>query len=420
MAKVYISFGQQDAVFVKLLVQEMEKAPGLDPVLVKGRLDGSMPWLDAADGQLDACEVLLAIMSPQARSSDFATYEWATAAAKGKPIVSLIIRPGALHPRLATLPTIDFTKGPAWGALFEALNATLEPTAASAVKPAQPINEDEDQPTADMSEIGTLPPDTPVTIREAYESLNSFDPTTRETAIATLTSADHPAAADALSLALKHPNREIRWEAVKALAAIDDKRALPGLLEMLSSKNEQDTWDAAWSIVRIGGVEIVDGITNEMRKEGSAALRSGTWALGQLGIGIKDKVFDLMDDEETNMRLASVEVLTEMGAPILPEVVGMIGSDNELRRDSVVRVVRNFEEESIPLLVQALESEGETRRTAGRTLISIGDRAVMPVAEVLRNPNYRMRKAAEQILKNINTPLAREELEIWQEEQQEG
>lgn len=423
MATVYVSFGQQDAVFVRLLIQQIEAAEGYIASFSESRLIGDNPWSAGTDAELIASDVVVSVMSPQARSSDYATYEWVTAKALKKPIIVLHIRSGAIHPQLSSYPAIDFTKGPAWDDLLSEIqkvtNSAADIEQIVPVATSLPELESTSDTPESLAARTQLSPDAPVTIREAYEALDSFEPTERVTAIETLAAADHPSAADALTLAIQHPDRDIRWAAVKALASKEDRRSLPGLLEIMSSRNEQDTWDAAWSIVRIGGVESVDGILAEMRKETSFAIRSGTWALGQLGIRIKDKIIEIMDDPDINIRLAAVEVLTEIGTAILPDMINQLGSDSEERRDSAVRVLRNFEPEAIPLLTDALQQEGEVRRTAGRTLIAIGDPAVPSVAPLLRNESARMQRGAEQILRNIGTDLAREELEIWREEQAE-
>ncbi len=416
MANIYVSFSKQDAVFMKLLVKQFAQDNTINLVYTIGRLTGEAPWDDNTDAQIAACDLMLIICSPQARASDYATYEWATASSQNKPLIALQLRAGTVHPKLRTIPAIDFTAGPAWDALANIIRDAVAPPSMTPQITGE-TTDSMDAAAPISSDVPTLPPNTPTTIREAYEGLESFEPSVRATAIETLTNSDHPAAGNALALAMQHPEREIRWIAVKALAAKDDERALPGLLEMMSSRNEQDTWDAAWSMVRIGGTDVVEGILSEMRKNSTVAIRSGTWALGQMVRDIKPQMLDIMADDDTNIRLASVEILSEIGTEILPEIVEMLGSHDEFRRDTAVRILRNFEADAIPLLIQALSQDGELRRTAGRTLIAIGDPAVRQVADELRSNDLRMVKAAEQILRNINSQYSQKELVYWQDEQ---
>jgi len=402
VSQVYLSFHPKDSVLAKMIIEKL----GSDVAYVEGRMSGSTEWDAAADLSLQAAPVVVTVMSPHARSADFVAYEWATALAMGKQVIPVILRKVDLHPRLAGLNIIDFTSGPDWDALLSLVSSTPDfiPSTPESVEP---------QPTEMPSELS---PDAPQTVREAYEALNTFEPEARAIAIQTLVRLDHPAAADALALAGQHPSREIRWEAAMALGNKHDKRAIPGLLEIMSSRNEQETWDAAWALVGMGAVEAADDLIAEMRKETSMAIRSSTWALGQFGLPIKDKLISVLGDDNQNVRLGAVEALTEVGAPAVPDLVDALPTASDLKAEMIIRILKAHSEEAIPPLSAGLRQGGEMRRAAGRALIEIGDPAVPALADALRDPDQRVMRGAGQILQRIGTPGAIQAIEQWQQE----
>lgn len=62
-------------------------------------------------------------MSPEARASEYVTYEWAFAWGCSKKIIPLMLRETSLHPRLATLQYLDFSNrlSRPWDRLYKAL-----------------------------------------------------------------------------------------------------------------------------------------------------------------------------------------------------------------------------------------------------------------------------------------------------------
>ncbi len=65
-------------------------------------------------------------MSPEARSSEYVTYEWAFAYGIGLKIIPILYKDTKLHPRLEALQYLDFTSRTSrpWDALIEVINIT--------------------------------------------------------------------------------------------------------------------------------------------------------------------------------------------------------------------------------------------------------------------------------------------------------
>ena len=91
-------------------VDERAIAPGTD-------------WRTEIDQGIQAADALIAVMSPEAARSEYVTYEWAFALGRGIPVVPVVVRTAALHPRLDALQYLDFTTHDArpWTRLLEML-----------------------------------------------------------------------------------------------------------------------------------------------------------------------------------------------------------------------------------------------------------------------------------------------------------
>ena len=78
------------------------------------------------DQAIKNAAAVIAIMSPEARNSEYVTYEWAFAWGHGTKVLPIMLRQTTLHPRLATLQYLDFTNRIArpWGRLFKTLHRT--------------------------------------------------------------------------------------------------------------------------------------------------------------------------------------------------------------------------------------------------------------------------------------------------------
>jgi hypothetical protein len=82
---------------------------------------GGDRWQERIDTAIRSAAALIVIMTPYATRSQFVTYEWAFAIGAGVPVIPVVRRLTKLHPKLATLQFIDFTKRKSWVSLRRAL-----------------------------------------------------------------------------------------------------------------------------------------------------------------------------------------------------------------------------------------------------------------------------------------------------------
>lgn len=119
---IFISHSMEDGDFAELLKLRLVRE-GYQAWVDSDRLDPGNDWREEIDQGIRDAWLIIAVMSPDARVSEYVTYEWAFAWGYGKKVIPIMLRQTTLHPRLATLQYLDFTNRIArpWTRLFEVL-----------------------------------------------------------------------------------------------------------------------------------------------------------------------------------------------------------------------------------------------------------------------------------------------------------
>lgn len=223
VAHVFISYKHEDSEFAALLKLQLIDA-GFEAWLDEERLRAGENWGEAIDKAIRDALALIVIMTPEAKASEYVTYEWACAWGATVPVVPILLKPTELHPRLQDLQYLNFTdrKARPWNKLFQRLDELDVQFHPNTVRVSR---------------------DVPPSIKKAVEALDSHNPNERRAAIESLEQTNHPAAFEVLaSAALHHHIRDVRVEAafkVAELSQCKDKRALTGLVEALNASS----WD---------------------------------------------------------------------------------------------------------------------------------------------------------------------------------
>lgn len=106
---VFLSYCRDDSDFAELTKLKLEKEN--TPIWMDNdRLAPGTDWRQDIDESIRQSIAMIVVMSPEARESEYVTYEWAFAWGVNIPVIPLMLRQTPLHPRLATLQFIDFTK----------------------------------------------------------------------------------------------------------------------------------------------------------------------------------------------------------------------------------------------------------------------------------------------------------------------
>ena len=125
---VFISHCKHDSDFAELIKLRLEKE-GVPVWIDNDRLEPGIDWKQEIDEAIKIANTLIVIMSPEARESEYVTYEWSFALGCDIRIVPVMLRETSLHPRLATLNYIDFTnfRVRPWDKLIDYINRTKKP-----------------------------------------------------------------------------------------------------------------------------------------------------------------------------------------------------------------------------------------------------------------------------------------------------
>lgn len=379
MTHVFVSYTRSDAAFARALAARLAGAgltPWLDEVI-----DAGQPWRETIDQAIHQAFAMVVIMSPDAKISEYVTYEWAFAAGAGLEIIPLLLRPTLLHPRLEALHHLDFTGGDGlpWDALIRRLREIEQKRHISGI---------------------VVPHDAPAVVRRAVESLDSHSLDERRQAIATLDLNNHAAAYDALLGALLHSMADVRREALFRLArrsSFRDRRAVPGLIAALRDGQVDVRAQAVGVLGRIDDdaalLALVDALDDKDRRVSAAArtalisrdidraadsavktiLGTGSYkrfaaaeqSLSGLGVDLRRVLYGALDHDDPALRLAAVNMVgASQRLDALPRLLPLLGdADAGL---AVATVLRQWDPASLcPELLRLSLNQQDRRRVTG-------------------------------------------------------
>ena len=220
---IFISYQHEDGDFAEILINRVEKA-GYVAWVDTDKLPPGEDWRSEIDQAIKSAFALIVIMTPEAKASEYITYEWAFAWGAGVKVIPLVLKHTLLHPRLDALQNLDFSNriSRPWDKLIEVIK--------TAVTIQQPSNI-------------YVPVSIPLYVKDAVPLLDSGKRAERMSAIEILGQSNHPAAHDALMNALNHSLRDVRTHV--ALLLPDEPKAVPALIEALANKEADIRRNAA-------------------------------------------------------------------------------------------------------------------------------------------------------------------------------
>ena len=114
-------------IFAELLKLKLEKNE-LNGWIDSERLKIGQDWREEIDQGIQNSIALIAVMTPDARKSEYVTYEWSFAWGKGVKIFPILLKQTPLHPRLESLQYLDFTNRASrpWNELIKSLKELIK------------------------------------------------------------------------------------------------------------------------------------------------------------------------------------------------------------------------------------------------------------------------------------------------------
>lgn len=108
MPHIFLSYSSKDHFFAELARIKLAE-DGINAWVDQGQLRAGDDWRSAIDQGISECFAVLLAVSAESAASSYVTYEWASAAGKGKPIIPIRLDACRLHPKLEAIQYLDFS-----------------------------------------------------------------------------------------------------------------------------------------------------------------------------------------------------------------------------------------------------------------------------------------------------------------------
>jgi HEAT repeat protein len=376
MKHIFISYKKpEDGDFADLVANRIEKA-GFSPWIDNDRLQVGKDWRIGIDQAIKESCALIIIMSPDARASEYVTYEWAYALGAEINVIPILYKKTELHPRLEALQYLDFTNfnHRPWDELIRAVSTA------------------------------TSKQDTPRYIKQAIDAINNVNTYDREGAINTLADAKY---SEVLIEALSHPFQDVRSNASRALGKIKEEFAVPSLIAALHDQSADVRSSAAWALGAIGDSRAVPDLLQSMFDSSEEVRYNSIWALGEIqDVRAVPSLIEALHDQN--------EEICRKAAQALGEIKEAVPTLLETLRDPSTRVQHHVRQalvkitEARPSLLEALrDPDARVRSNVCLVLGALKDEASVPnLLEVLNDLDAKVRRNCSLALGEIKSPLA--------------
>jgi hypothetical protein len=127
MNHIFISHSHEDSDFAEVCKNKFAEA-GLT-ALTDADIRGGEDWRKEIDRGIQEADALVVVVTPEAKNSEYVTYEWAFARGTGVEVGPILLKDTKLHPRLESLQYLDFTNRVArpWDKLIKRLGEAESP-----------------------------------------------------------------------------------------------------------------------------------------------------------------------------------------------------------------------------------------------------------------------------------------------------
>jgi hypothetical protein len=343
MAKhIFISYKHEENEFAEMLMRQLQAA-GFEIWVDTERLRAGENWREAINDAIKEAFALILVISPEAKQSEYVTYEWAFAQGAGVKVIPLLLKPTEkLHPQLEQLQYLDFIDRarPPWEKLIRRL---------------WEIQGEHQTHTVSVSR------DAPAAVKTAVAALDSTSPDERRNALKALAQMNHTAAYAALVGAVQHPMRDVRIDAAFMLAKQTnhkDPAAVPGLLDALNDEDPRIRTAACQALGEIGDGSAVPELLRVMINDKDGNIRwQATGALGKIGVAAVPGLSESLKDNDWRVRRSAAEAIWSMREPAaIPGLIEALTDRNDVVRQAVGSALEVMGELAVPKLIEALKT----------------------------------------------------------------
>ncbi len=339
---IFISYKHEEKEFSDMLMRQLQAA-GFAIWVDTEQLRAGENWREAINFAIKDAFALILVISPEAKQSEYVTYEWAFAQGAGIKVIPLLLKPtDKLHPQLEQLQYLDFTDRarPPWEKLIRRL---------------WEIQGEHQTHTVSVSR------DAPAAVKTAVAALDSTNADERRNALKTLAQMNHPAAYAALVGAVQHTMRDVRIDAAFMLAKQTnhkDPAAVPGLLDALNDEDVRIRTAACQALGEIGDGSAVPELLRVMINDKDGNIRwQATGALGKMGVAAVPGLSESLKDNDWKVRRSAAEAIWSMREPAaIPGLIEALTDRNDIVRQAVGSALEVMGELAVPKLIEALKT----------------------------------------------------------------
>lgn len=106
MGHIFVSYARRDTEFVQRMNEKLREADF--EIWTDSALAPGTDWRLEIDEAIRNAFALIVVVTPESKTSEYVTYEWAFALGIGIRVIPLAVKPTRLHPRLEFLQHVDF------------------------------------------------------------------------------------------------------------------------------------------------------------------------------------------------------------------------------------------------------------------------------------------------------------------------
>jgi len=443
MSHIYISYSQDDGEFVGDLIRQIEDA-GFQVWTDPEGLRAAEEWSEGIDQAIRDAFAMIVILSPTAKASEQMMYEWMFALGVGVRILTVTLHPVTVHPRLESVPRLDFSDTSAlpWGKLIRHLQdarGTDRPFSPFRTRPGASTP----SPFGAPRRPSAPPPAGGGLLDRIRRREDIYDDPDDDDDLFGSSPAPQDDVARLIK-ALDHDNRDDRIAAARRLSELGEKSAVPGLVRMLRDEDWRIRDAAMQALGRLKAAAAVAAMLEGIRTTrpspfgggpNTTVIEDALVAIGKPCIPI---LMDAMSDDDARIRLIIIEVLGQLNSaealPALTEAlrdpewrvrwraadaIGKLGDPSavpdliQILRDPTkdVRIAAAWSlgqirsAEAVPGLIKLLsDRDWRVRWAAAEALWTIGEEAAAPLINVLTERDEYIRRAASRTLAEIGAP----------------
>jgi hypothetical protein len=366
---VFVSYKHEEQDFVEMLIRQLQAA-GFPVWVDTEQLRAGENWRESINYAIKESFALILVISPEAKASQYVTYEWAYAQGAGVKVIPVLLKhTDKLHPQLEQLQYLDFTDRarPSWDKLLRRLWEL----------------QGEHQPHS-----VTVSRDAPPAVQSAVAGLDSPNAEERRSALKSLAQMNHPAAYASLVSAVQHPVRDVRVDAAFLLAKqtnYKDAAAVPGLLDALNDEDVRLRAAACKALGEIGDGSAVAELLRVMVKDADSNIRwQATGALGKIGQAAVPGLCAALRDEDWKVRRSAAEALWSMHEPeAIPGLAEALVDKNDVVRQAASGALEGMGAGAVGGLIEVMKSTKDQMvgRAVADMLQKIGSQAGIDAAK---------------------------------------